>query len=144
MERQTMEKTQIGSVYINLPVKDLAKTRAFWEKLGFGFNEQFSDSNALCLILREGMIYAMLHQPVFFSQFTTRPLADGTTTQVLLAVQVESRARVDEIVNTALQNGATRYLPGENHGWMYYDRFADPDGHQWEISFMDESLIPKE
>ncbi len=137
-----MGKQQIGSVYINLPVRDLAKTRAFWEALGFAFNEQFTDENALCLVLREGAIYAMLHRPGFFQQFTTRAIADGTTTQVLLAVQVESRARVEEIVQTALQNGATRYLPAEDHGWMYYDRFSDLDGHQWEISFMDESLIP--
>ncbi len=138
-----MDKQSIGSIYINLPVHDLKATRAFWEKLGFAFNEQFSDDNALCLVLREGSIYAMLHRPGFYAQFTNRPIADGSTTQVLLAVQVESRARVDEIVSTALANGATRYLPSEDHGWMYYDRFADPDGHQWEISFMDLSLLPK-
>lgn len=95
-----MGKQQIGSVYINLSVCDLAKTRAFWEAR-FAFNEQFTDENALCSVLREGAIGAMLHRPGLFSAaFTTRAIADGTTTQVLLAVQVESRARV-EIVQTA-------------------------------------------
>ena len=137
-----MAKQNISGIFLNLTVHDLARTRAFWEKLGFGFDEEFTDGSVLCLILKEKEIYAMLHLPESMARFTTRPIADGTTTQVLISVEVESRARVDEIVQIALENGATRYLPSEDNGWMYYDRFADPDGHQWEIAFMDLSLLP--
>lgn len=128
---------RIKTIYINLPVKDLEKTRAFWTSLGFGFNEQFSDEKALCLILNEGSIYCMLISEPYFSTFTNRPIADGTTTQVLLAIEVESRDKVDEIVAAAYANGATRYQDASEHEWMYYDSFVDPDGHQWEIMFSD-------
>lgn len=136
--------TKINSIYINLPVKNLTKTREFWTKLGFGFNEQFSNEQAACLVLNEGSMYAMLITHDFYKTFTNRPIADGSTTQVLLAVEVESRAKVDEILKTALENGATRYREAADHGWMYYDSFADPDGHQWEIMFTDPSKIPAE
>lgn len=129
---------KVKSIYINLPVKDLAVTRAFWNKLGFAFNEQFSNDKGLCLVLNEGLIYAMLLTEPFFAGFTNRPAANGSSTQVILAIEVESREKVDETIKLALANGATRYREGEDHGWMYYDCFADPDGHQWEIMHSDE------
>ena len=134
----------INSIYVNLPVKDLKKSREFWTKLGFSFNEQFSNDDAICLILNEGMIYAMLIKHEMFLTFTNRPIADNSTTQVLLAIGVESKERVDEILKIALENGATRYLDSQDESWMYYDRFADLDGHQWEVMYADESLIPQD
>lgn len=133
----------IKSIYVNLPIKDLNKTRDFWTKLGFSFNPQFSDNKALCLVLNDGNIYAMLITHEFFSTFTNRPIADGSTTQVLIAIEVESREKVDEIMRIALENGGTRYRNSEDHGWMYSDSFADPDGHQWEVMHMDKSKIPQ-
>lgn len=132
----------IKSIYVNLPVKDLSKTRDFWTRLGFSFNEQFSDDKAVCLVLREDLIYSMLITHEFFQTFTNKPIADGNSTQVLIAIEVESRERVDEIVRTALENGGSRYRESQDHSWMYYDTFADPDGHQWEIMFTDPSKIP--
>lgn len=123
------------SIFINLPVSDIPKTRDFWTRLGFAFNEQFSDENALCLVLNDGLMYSMLISHNLFSTFTNRPIADGTTTQVLTALQVESKEAVDLIVKVALENGATRYKESVDHGWMYYDSFADLDGHQWEIMY---------
>jgi len=137
-------KTDIRSVFINLPIKEIARTRAFWTKLGFSFNEEFSDEKALCLVLKQDAIYAMLITHEYYQTFTNRPIADSSTTQVLLAIDVGSRERVDEVMRIAVENGATRYLKPEDYGWMYYDRFADLDGHQWEISHMDENLLPKE
>lgn len=134
----------IRSIYINLPVKNIERTREFWTKLGFGFNEQFSDDKALCLVLNHSNICAMLISQEFYSTFTNKPVADGSTTEVLLAIDVGSREKVDEIVRTAIQNGATRYLEPIDGGWMYYDRFEDLDGHKWEIMFADVSLIPQE
>lgn len=132
------------SIYVNLPVRDLEKTRLFWTKLGFRFNPQFSDEKALCLILNEGLIYSMLITHEFFSSFTSRPIADGSSTQVLLAIEVDSIEQVDRIVQMALENGGSRYREKADHGWMYYDTFADPDGHQWEVMYMDESQIPNQ
>lgn len=130
------------SVYINLPVSNLSQTRTFWANLGFGFNEQFSDDKALCLVLNEGKIYAMLITHEFFSTFTNRPIADRSTTQVLIAIEVDSRAEVDNTIKLALANGGSRYRDGQDYGWMYYDSFSDPDGHQWEVMFNDPSQIP--
>lgn len=132
---------KIKSIFINLPVTNLDITRKFWSSLGFSFNEQFSDDKALCLIINDGSIYSMLITREYFSTFTNRPLADGSTTQVLTAIEVESREKVDWMVKTALENGATRYREGADHGWMYYDCFADPDGHQWEIMYSDINQI---
>ncbi len=132
----------IKSIYVNLPVKNLELTKVFWTKLGFTFNSRFSDEKALCLVLNEGTMYAMLITHEFFATFTNRPIADGSTTQVLLAIEVESRIRVDEIISKALANGGTSYSKPADHGWMYYNTFADPDGHQWEIMFMDPAQLP--
>lgn len=133
----------IKAIYVNLPIKDVKRAREFWSNLGFGFNEQFSDEKALALELRPPTISAMLITEDFFKTFTNRPIADGNTTQVLLAIEVESREKVDELVSKAMEAGATRYREAEDHGWMYYDTFVDLDGHQWEVMFSDESLIPE-
>ena len=128
---------QIKSIYVNLPVKNLATTRKFWTALGFSFNEQFSDEKAVCLILKKDAMYAMLITHEYFSTFTNRPIADGKSTQVLLAIEVNSRKEVDDITGAALKNGGTRYRDSADHSWMYYDSFADPDGHQWEVLHTD-------
>lgn len=132
----------VKSIYINLPVGNLARSRAFWSALGFSFNEDFSDDKALCLVLNEGSMYSMLIHTDFFQTFTNRPLATGSTTQMLVAIEVDSRERVDHVVKTALTQGGTRYRDSADHGWMYYDSFADPDGHQWEILFTDITKLP--
>ena len=132
---------KVKSIFVNLPIKDLQKTKDFWTKLGFSFNEQFSDDRALCLILNDGLIYSMLIAHEMFSTFTNRPIADGSTTQVLTAIQVGSREEVDRIVKLAIKNGGTRYRESADHGWMYYDTFADLDGHQWEVMFTDDTQI---
>lgn len=129
------------SIFVNLPVKDLDRTRDFWTKLGFPFNENFSDNRALCLVLNDGLIYSMLMTHEMFSSFTNRRISDGTSTQVLIAIEVDSREQVDRIVQLAVENGATRYRESADHGWMYYDCFADPDGHQWEIMFSDPTQL---
>lgn len=132
----------IKSIYVNLPVRDISKTRSFWTNIGFAFNEQFSNEKGLCLILNEGSMYAMLLSYEFFSTFTDRPVADGKTTEVILAIEVVSRAEVDRILAAAIDNGATRYKESTDHGWMYYDSFTDPDGHHWEVMHLDPSKMP--
>lgn len=133
----------VKSIFVNLPIKDIAQTRAFWTKLGFSFNENFSDDKAVCLVLNDGAIYSMLISHPMFETFTNRPIADASKTQVLIAIEVESREQVDEIVKTALEHGGSRYRESQDHGWMYYDCFADPDGHQWEVMYSDPTQIPQ-
>jgi len=123
----------IKAIYVNLPTKNLTKTRNFWTNLGFKFNEEYSNDQALCLILSEGKMYSMLVSHDLFKTFTNRPISDNSTTQVLTCIEVESKEEVDNITKKALENGATRYRQSVDHGWMYYDSFADLDGHQWEI-----------
>ena len=130
-------------IFVNLPIKDVARSRAFWTALGFSINEQFSDENAFCLVLDPDHIYAMLITHPMFQTFTPRPIADGSTSQVLLSIDVGSREQVDFIINTAVAHGASKYMQPEDMGWMYYDRFIDLDGHQWEIMCADPALIPQ-
>ena len=79
-----------------------------------------------------------------FQTFTDRTVSDSSTTQVIIAIAVESRDLVNEIVKLAMENGASRFKEPADHGWVYYDSFADPDGHQWEVMFADESQIPQQ
>ncbi|MCC4213068.1 VOC family protein [Leeuwenhoekiella parthenopeia] len=132
---------KVQTIYVNLPVTDIEKTRAFWTKLGFQFNEDFCDENTLALELNAGTIYAMLLKKDKFSTFTDRPIADQSTTQVLIAIQVESKDKVLELVKLAIENGGTSYKEPADLGWMYYDTFADLDGHQWELMFTDMSKM---
>lgn len=131
----------LKAIYVNLPTRDLEKTRVFWTKMGFSFNEQFSNEQALCLELKKETIYAMLISHELFKTFTNKPISDNITTQVLIAIEVDTKEKVDQLVSLAFENGATRYRDSADHGWMYYDSFADPDGHQWEVLFSDMALL---
>jgi len=131
----------VNQIFVNLPVSDIQKTRTFWTKLGFVINEQFSDDNAICVILNEGSIYAMFLQEEYFKTFTNRPIAKGDTTQVLLAIGVNARQEVENMVSTAIANGGARYSEPQDHGWMYQSSFADLNGHQWEVMYADMSQM---
>ncbi len=131
-------------IFVNLPVKDLKKSIDFFTHLGFSFNPQFTDDKAACLVINDGSIYAMLLTEPMFKTFTKKEIADAKqTTEVLIAIDAESKEKVDELVKKALEAGGTLYNDPMDHGWMYQHSFADPDGHQWEILFMDESKMPK-
>ncbi|NJO01917.1 MAG: glyoxalase/bleomycin resistance/extradiol dioxygenase family protein, partial [Bacteroidia bacterium] len=95
-----------------------------------------------CMIIGEN-IFAMLLLEERFRDFTKKKISDARkTTEVLLALQVESREKVDEIVKRALEVGGSIYMDPVDHGWTYIHSFADPDGHQWEIFYMDEDALP--
>jgi len=135
---------EINQIYVNLPVKDVQKTREFWTKLGFSINEQFSDEKAICVIMKEDHIYTMFLKEEFFQTFTDRPVANGETTQTLLAIGANSREEVDNMVKTATENGGSIYSEPRDHGWMYQNAFSDLNGHQWEVMFADMSKLPTE
>ena len=131
-------------IFVNLPVKDLKRSMDFFEKLGFTFNLQFTDEKAACLIISEPNIYAMLLTEDYFKTFTKKKVADASkTTEVLIALDSESREKVDELVKKAVAAGGSTYADAKDHGWMYQHSFADPDGHQWELVYMDETAVPQ-
>lgn len=131
-------------IFVNLPVKDLKRSIDFFTQLGFSFNLQFTDEKAACLIINEGSIYAMLLTEPMFKKFTKKEIADATkTTEVLIAIDIETKEKVDELVKKAADAGGSIYADAQDHGWMYQHGFADPDGHQWELLYMDMDKVPK-
>jgi len=129
-------------IFVNLPVKDLQKSITFFTHLGFSFNPQFTDETATCMIIGEN-IFAMLMVDTRFQEFTKKAVADAhKTTEVILALDAESREAVDDLVVKAVEAGGSIYADRHDHGWMYYHSFADLDGHQWEVMYMDENAAP--
>ena len=123
-------------IYVNLPVRDLERAKAFFASLGFSFNPQFTDENATCMIVSEN-IYVMLLVESYFQGFTKKPVADARqATEVLLCLSRDSRAAVDDLVAKALAAGGKAPMPVQDHGFMYVHGFEDLDGHQWELSYM--------
>lgn len=123
--------------YINLAVKDLKTSMDFFATLGFSFNPKFTDDNAACMVISDGA-YAMLLKESFFRTFTRRELCPTTTnTEALIALSCESRGEVDDVMNRALAAGGTRAMATADHGFMYVSSFYDPDGHHWEVFWMD-------
>jgi len=125
-------------IFVNLPVKNLEKSKAFFSALGYTFNEQFTDANAACMVIQEGSIHAMLLVEDFFKTFTDKSLTDTSkSTEVLLCLSCESRAEVDEMVAKAVAAGGTVPRAPQDYGFMYGHGFQDIDGHLWEMSYMD-------
>jgi len=130
-------------IFVNLPVKDLKRSMEFFGSLGFSFNKQFTDENAACLVFGEDN-YAMLLREEFFKTFTTKAIADtGKYAEVINALMLDSRAAVDEMVDKALAAGAGKYRDPEDLGFMYSRSFADPDGHLWEVGWMNPAHVQK-
>ncbi|AOS64990.1 putative lactoylglutathione lyase [Actinoalloteichus hymeniacidonis] len=124
-------------VFVNLPVRDLGVSTGFYQALGFVVNPQFSDENATCIVISEE-IYVMLLVHPFFATFTTKDVADATTdTEVITALSVDSRAEVDRLVDKALASGGSTAMSPMEDAPMYLRSFQDPDGHQWEIVYME-------
>lgn len=129
-------------VFINLPVKDLDRSMEFFTGLGFDFNPQFTDENAASMVVSE-TIFVMLLKETYFKTYTQKPVSDAkTATEMLIALDTDSREEVQQIVAKAEQLGATIYSEPQDHGWMYQHSFADLDGHQWEFVYMDPTQMP--
>lgn len=124
-------------IFVNLPVQDLNKSILFFEKLGFSFNPQFTDETASCMIISDD-IYAMLLTQDKFRTFSPNPVCDShKSTEVLIALSCESRNEVDTLVNKAVAGGGKTYNEPKDHGFMYQHGFQDPDGHIWELVYME-------
>ena len=131
-------------IFINLPVKNLDKSIAFFTGLGFSFNPQFTDEKAGCMVISDN-IFAMLLTEPYFQTYTKKAVSDAkTSTEVLIALDTNSKEDVQQKIATAKKLGATIYNEPQDHGFMYVDSFADLDGHQWEFMYMDQTQLPNQ
>jgi hypothetical protein len=129
-------------IYVNLPVRDLERSKAFFAKLGYGFNPQYTNEQAACMVVSEDHIYVMLLVESFFQTFTKKPVADATkSTEVLVCLSCESRQQVDDLVAKALAAGGSAPNPKQDLGFMYSHGFEDLDGHGWELVYMDPNAV---
>ncbi len=130
-------------IFVNLPVSDLQASIGFFTKLGFSFNPQFTDENATCMIISD-TIFVMLLTRERFKEFTHKDVADAHKhTEVMIALSAESRTKVDEFADKALEAGGTFANEAQDHGFMYGRSFNDVDGHLWEVFWMDQGGMPQ-
>jgi uncharacterized protein len=128
-------------IFVNLPVKDLNKSKKFFEALGYKFNPQFTDATAACLVISEH-IYTMLLTHAKFKEFTPREICNAAkSTEVLICLSCENRGQVDDLVRKAVASGGTAPTEPKDYGFMYQHGFQDPDNHIWELIYMDPSHV---
>jgi predicted lactoylglutathione lyase len=128
-------------LFVNLPVQEVKRSMEFFTRLGFEFNMQFTNDQAACLIVNGSANVMLLERP-YFQTFTRKQLCDSNThVEALFAFSCKSRAEVDELVERALGIGGTPAFEPQDHGFMYMRSFCDPDGHHWEVMWMDPKAM---
>lgn len=130
-------------IFVNMHVKDLDRSKAFFEKLGYGFNSQFTDANAACLVISD-TIYAMLLTTESMNRFIPKgkTIADANkTTEVMLALSCDSKNAVNTFFDKAIAAGATECRPADDHGFMFSRSINDLDGHIWEMFWFDPTAL---
>ncbi|ESU22858.1 lactoylglutathione lyase [Flavobacterium enshiense DK69] len=133
-----------SQIFINLPVKDLAKAMAFYTQIGFTNNPQFTDETAACMVFSEE-IFVMLLTHDKFKNFIVKEIADTSKTcAVINSLSLESVTKMNEMADKAVQAGAVEYSDAKDYGFMQQRSFEDLDGHCWEVFFMDMSKFPKQ
>ncbi|HEY0840045.1 MAG TPA: VOC family protein [Vulgatibacter sp.] len=131
-------------MFVNLPVRDLKRSKEFFTRLGFEFNPQFTDDTAACMVISEEA-FAMLITEKRFHDFTKRKIGDTSThTEVIVAVSADSRQEVESIFERAVAAGGSEAMEPVDYGFMYYRSFYDLDGHHWEVIWMDPSAVQKQ
>ncbi|TDO97737.1 VOC family protein [Flavobacterium sp. 245] len=130
-------------IWLNLPVKDVAKAKDFFWKIGFSFNEQHDTPSSTCMIVGEGHFVVMLFEESLFSTFSQNAVIDTNSgSEVLISIDAESKEEVNELAEKVKEAGGTVFAPpAESQGWMYGFGFADLDGHRWNVLFMDFSKL---
>lgn len=131
-------------IFLNLPVKDLDRSVAFFTKLGYTFNPKFTNEKATCMIISD-TIYVMLLTEAFFQTFTKKEIVDAhKSVEVSIALSADSKDAVNEMVGKAEAAGATIPNPASDYGFMYQHSFEDLDGHHWEYVWMDPKGMPEQ
>jgi len=128
-------------MFLNLPVSDLDATKEFFTRLGFGFDERFTDETCACMVVSD-QAYVMLLTEDKFAEFATTPIADtSSSTEALICVSADSREGVDEFADSALAAGGSAARDAQDYGFMYGRSFKDLDGHTWEVMWMDPKAV---
>lgn len=128
-------------IFVNFPVSDVARSRKFYEALGYTINEQFSDETAASVVVSD-TIYFMILNHERFQGFATKPMANpATSTGVIFALSQDSRAAVDAITEAAIEAGGSESKPAQDMGFMYLRTFQDPDGNVFEPFWMDPGAV---
>jgi predicted lactoylglutathione lyase len=128
-------------IFPNLAVEDLDRSVEFFTKLGFTFDPRFTDETATAMIINDGAVVMLLVRDRF-ADFTSKELVDSRThTEAILALSAESREDVDDFADRALAAGGSPANEPMEMGFMYGRSFQDPDGHQWEIFWMDPAAL---
>lgn len=137
-----MTTTRSRKLFVNLAVRDLARSKQFFTRLGFDFDPQYENEQGTCMIVSEEAFVMLLAEP-FFRTFTKRELCDtARATEGLFSISCESRDAVDQMLKEALAGGGSRATDARDHGFMYQQSFYDPDGHHWEAFWMDPAGPP--
>ncbi len=132
---------QSNQIFVNLPVRDLEKSKKFFGEIGFGFDERMTDNNGACMVIGPN-IYAMLLTEDFFKSFSHKDIADlSKSSEVITALSAQSRNEVDEWVDKAMAAGGGKANDPMEESFMYSRSFYDLDHHLWEIVFMDEDAF---
>jgi predicted lactoylglutathione lyase len=128
-------------IFVNLPVADVDTSKKFFTELGYTINPQFTTDDCACVVISDTIIAMMLSKQRY-ADFTKKQVADSTkTSEVLLCLSAESREKVDELVDSAIAAGGTATGETQDHGFMYGRAFDDPDGHTWEVMWMDPAAV---
>jgi uncharacterized protein len=128
-------------IFINLPISDMKASMAFYTALGFKNNPQFSNEDGACMVWSD-TIYVMIHTPKSWRRFTDRPIPPTTSSEVMLALSLDSTKEVDALTDSAQANGGHADInPKQDLGFMVSRSFADPDGHVWESFWMDPKAV---
>ena len=132
-------------IWLNLPVKDIVKSKVFFSQLGFSFNEKHETKTSACLMIGDSNFVIMLFSESVFAGFVQNKITDTkTSSEILISIDAQSRNEVDEMANKVAEAGGIVFAePAENQGWMYGCGFEDLDGHRWNVLYMDLSKLPQ-
>jgi predicted lactoylglutathione lyase len=135
----------VKQIWLNLPVKNVEKSKTFFTEIGFSFNEKHDTASYTCMVVGENNFAVMLFEEKQFESCILNKIADTTVgSEVLISIDAQSREEVDEFAKKVQKAGGNVFAePAENEGWMYGCGFADLDGHRWNVLYMDLSKLPK-
>ena len=134
----------VKQIFINLPVDDLQASIRFFTQLGFRFDPNFTDDTATCMLVTDDIMVMLLNREKF-QGFSPNPISDAKQqTEVMIALAMDDRGEVDDLVARAVEAGGSTYSEPQDHGFMYGHGFQDLDGHVWEVFYMDQAALPAE
>ncbi|MGQ7946389.1 VOC family protein [Flavobacterium sp. WC2509] len=136
----------VKQIWLNLPVKDVGKAKAFFAKIGFAFNVEHETDSSACMFVGVSDFVIMLFEEKMFEGFVQSKVSDTQIgSEVLISIDAQSVQEVDEFAAKVREAGGNVFSePAENQGWMYGCGFADLDGHRWNVLYMDLSKLPKQ